>query len=459
MVSTFARKRKVVLSDYVQWLYDKAEFVPTAGQFPILACEDRFILVTGGEQGGKSFCSAAYLVKRWPEADDGGGLYWLVGARYENTMREFRYLADSFEKIGVLESATKRVDPGEIRLHDGTVIKTKSAQDPRSLMAEAPDGIIVCEAAQIDLDTYLRCSGRVGPKRGWLFLSGTLESGSMGWYPGLAESWKNGTMNHERSFELPSWSNNHLYPLGRQDPEILRIERDAPDEWFMERIAGKPSPPKGAVFANYFRPHIHVRDIEWDPAHPVRLWIDPGYDGAHAVEAVQVIGDVVYVIDEIYEKMGTESIIDIVRQRPWWDPGNMVPGVIDVYAYQHHAMDVTPAEIWAKETGMYFGSNKVRIMDGIDRFKSFLKPNPVTGEPKIFFAPHCRGVLSELGANPNPFDGQSRVYRWKMARDGTLVGTTPEDKYNHGIKALTYGIVDNFGVGFTGSGTIKVTRY
>ena len=59
--------------------------------------------------------------------------------------------------------------------------------------------------------------------------------------------------------------------------------------------------------------------------------------------------------------------------------------------------------------------------------------------------------MSEFGACPNPFDGQTRVYRWKTDPEGNIVGQTPEDKYNHGIKAVIYGIVDRYGYGYVGN--------
>jgi hypothetical protein len=431
--------------------FNRLGFEPYPEQRDILASDARFIGVTGGEQGGKSYVAAKYLISRLPEASDKGDVYWLVASDYNSNRREFDYLVQDLATLGYLHTASKRVDPGEIVLSTGAVIRTKSATDPRSLAMEAPVGILLNEAARVDQETYWRCRGRTAPKRGWLFMSGTLE-GSLGWYPGLMESWRFGTAEDERSFKLPSWTNLSLYPGGRQDPEILRIERDAPDEYFLERMAGEPVPPKGAVFANYFRPHIHIKQgLEYDPAFPVTFWIDPGYKrGAHALEVIQIIDGVVCVVDEIYEQRGTEDMIDLAMQKPWWKPDMIRPGVIDVYAYQHHAMDVTPAEMWQKKAGLYFHSNKVRINDGIDKFKSFLKPNPITGDPKIFFAPHCRGVLSELGACPNPFDHQTRIYKWDITRDGSTVGQTPKDEYNHAIKAITYGLVDTFGYAIVG---------
>ena len=106
-----------------------------------------------------------------------------------------------------------------------------------------------------------------------------------------------------------------------------------------------------------------------------------------------------------------------------------------------------PAEVWIRETGLYLAHERIRINEGTERLKAFFKPDPRTGQPKIVISPRAEGVLSELGASPNPFDGQTRVYKWKTDRDGNIVGQTPEDKYNHGVKALIYGIVDRFGYG------------
>ena len=100
-----------------------------------------------------------------------------------------------------------------------------------------------------------------------------------------------------------------------------------------------------------------------------------------------------------------------------------------------------------RETGLYLANQRVRINEGTERLKAFFKPDPINGQPKILISPKAVGLLSELGAAPNPFDGQTRVYKWKTDRDGTIVGQSPEDKYNHGVKALIYGIVDRFGYG------------
>ncbi len=93
----------------------------------------------------------------------------------------------------------------------------------------APNGIVEREASQLDLETFYRLRGRCAPKGGWLFLGGTFES-SLGWYPQTFSTWESG-VGEEQSFSLPSYSNFHLYPGGRDDPEIRRLEAFASDDF------------------------------------------------------------------------------------------------------------------------------------------------------------------------------------------------------------------------------------
>ena len=287
--------------EIADFLFSKIGFEPTPMQQPIVECKKRFILVAGGEQAGKSMIASKFLISRFMQdqkENDEPGLYWLVAADYERTRAEFEYLVEDFGKLGVLADSTKRVDPGRIVLGNGVRIETKSAKDPRTLAMKAPNGIIGCEASQLDLESFHRLRGRCAPKRGWLFLAGTFE-GSLGWYPQLYQTWQHGTSD-EQSFSLPSYSNRHLYPGGRKDPEILKLKALASDEFFMERIEGIPTPPQGLVFGE-FRADIHIsEDAKWMKGEPVQLWMDPGYAGAYAVQVVQEINGQVCVIDEIY---------------------------------------------------------------------------------------------------------------------------------------------------------------
>ena len=441
-------------NELTDFLYGTVGFEPTDEQRVILESDKRFTLVAGGEHAVKSMIASKFLLKRIFETEE-KGLYWLVAADYGRTRAEYEYLIEDFAKLNLLKKASKRVDPGKIELADGTVIETKSAKDPRTLAMRAPDGIIGCEASQLDMESYYRIRGRCAPKAAWMFLAGTFE-GSLGWYPSLFQSWKY-SEGDEKSFSLPSYTNKHLYPGGKNDPEIQKLKNEASDAFFMERIEGIPSPPMGVVFQE-FRADKHISEqAVYVPEEPVHLWMDPGYAGGYAIEAIQIIKDQVRIIDEVYEQsLITEEMINICQNREWWNDVQF--GVIDVAGYQHQAM-AAPAEVWLKETGLFLDSEKVKINDGTEKLKSMLKLAP-NGEPRLIINKQCKGILSEFGAAPNPFNGQALVYKWKVDRDGNIVGNQPEDKYNHGVKAVIYGLINHFGYAhIENRTTIRVKRW
>ena len=447
-------------------------------QAKILNCGKRFVQVAGGEQSGKSKAASKWLLQNFPadlvknEGSRDPLLYWLVADDYDGTRREFEYIVEDFTALFGASNihASKVVNPGyiEIKVPNergmGIRIETKSAADPRKLRMQAPNGIIGCEASQLDLETFNRIMGRVAPKRGWVFLSGSFEEGSIGWFPQIWAAWRSGA-DDRQSFSLPATENTYMYPGGENDPEILRLKADSSDAWFLERIMGVPVPPRGLVFGE-FRHDLHIGSTDskdWNyagyiPGHPITLAIDPGYGHAYAVEVSQDIDGRIRWIDEVFERgMITSEITSICLTRPWWK--DVTGGTIDIGGTQHQAMS-SPQEVWLAETGIYLTSQKVPINQGTERFKSFLKVDPLSGLPRIVFSPHNKGVLSELGAGPNPFDGQSRPYKWKVDKDGQVVGDTPEDRNNDGLKAITYMLVDRYGyVTSTGHEVIKVRRY
>lgn len=444
-MTTQAIERVEALRRDKETIFNLLGYKPSPEQWEIHLDGHRTRLVAGGERGGKSRVGAMDLLGSI--ASDNGKLYWLFGADYGETSQEYFYLVDALTQLNILKDATKQYNPGEIVLAPpfDTVIKTISGTDPTKIGREAPDGILVCEAAKIDYITYFRLQARLAEKRAWMLMTGTFE-GSLGWYPELFQQGQIAT-DEFRSFSLPTWSNLAIFPGGRDDPEIKRQEAALPKELFDERFGGTPCPPMGLVFKE-FRVTHHVRELDIVSDQPIYLYIDPGFAGAYAVLAVQIISDVPYVVDEVYEQgLTTQQVIQVCKQKPWWR--QVAPrGVIDIAAKQHQAMPAV-AEVWASSgedgAGIYLSSNKVGIIEGIDRLRTFLKVNPLTNAPNIFISTHCKGLISEFGGAPNPFTGQQAVYRYKVDKEGGVVGEQPEDKNNHAIKALIYGLVDRFG--------------
>ena len=456
-------------SQRTQVLFKATEFAPTIAQAPILLCPARSLIVTGGEQAGKSLVSAKKLLMEYPNdllrAMHRAELahkprdfhmplvYWLVGESYDACEREFGYIRDDFETLGWLRPGSyRKINPGTLYILGGegrdrimALIHTKSAADYRSLRKEAPSGIIVCEASQLNLTAFERVKARMAPMEAWLIMAGTIEAGN-GWYSRTAQQW--GIAGPDRAwFRLPSASNYYLYPGGDDDPEIVRMRNESPDAFFKERFEGVPCPPRGVVFPEV-QPSLHIGEVVYEPGVAVQLWEDPGYgtDSAHAILAVQVINSQVRVFAESYTQgLTTDLIIDDLRTKHgWWRDVETV--LMDPhYATQHHA-NTSVEEVWrAKCPGLrVVVPKRQHVRPRLERIKSFLVPT-ATGGARLVVDTECRGLLSEFGLCSNPFDGQDHPYRWRTDRDGNTIGEEPEDRWNHSCEALGRGLMHNFG--------------
>ena len=428
-----------------KYIFKMVDYEPTEAQWVIHRDPTRNPLVTGGERAGKSKFQAGKLVERWyldvciPKKS--GALYWLLGNDYEACRGEWEHIVEAFIKLGQIKSVTKNIDPGELVLLDGTVIVTKSAKYPEKIATVAPDGIVICEAAQVDYEIFLRARSRVAEKRGWVSMAGTLEEEDyVSWYRELYEVGQSYNNLELKSFSLPTWTNLVIFPGGRTDPELMKLEAGMTKERFMERFGGVPYPKVGRVVQE-FANAIHVKPCEFDKNLPVSLAVDPGYAGASAVLAIQDLGERIALIDEVYVTgVVTHDIITICKKRIWWDA--VSGGAIDIAAKQHQAMPA-PIEVWISVGGVSLMTKKIMEEDGIDLLRTHMKQHPVTGAPGITVDPKCRGFISECGGGKSPVDGGGLWMRDK----NTL---KPIDKNNHACKALIYYLANKYG--YTGSG-------
>ena len=454
-----------------QSIREMVGFEPTGPvQEKILNNDDRFMGVLGGEQGGKSFVSKEVLIERQPEREhDDPGLYWLAGERYIDSAREFDYIVEDFRKIPDTLRTWSKGNPRDYRqatLYDGTVIKTLSVGDTTTIGQEAPDGILFCEAGRSSLEAFHKLYARTAPRKGWMVMSGTVEN-MQPWYGEIMKSWGRGYDGHS-SYELPTWSNRFLYPGGWDDPEIQRLKRELPEDFFWERLGAKVRPARGLVFGPNFKVGFHtVDELPFLPHLPVWIAVDPGYSmSAHSIVAMQFppTGPI-RVFDEIYlQGFDTESMIELAQMKPWWP--NVQDGVIDIAATKMIQSVTPPQRVWIEKTRAREGgplvlrSKQVNILDGIDRMKNFFQPHPITHEPRIVFASHLTGTLSEFGVCVSPFSGKMDAYRWNIKKDGTSGGQKPLDRANHSIKAITYLLVIRYGyVSTTGRRNVATVRH
>ena len=453
-------------------------WIPTTSQADLLNHMTRFTLLAGGERWGKSDLAAHYggvkvmeyvLTEVAEGRDPGGDEMWLVAADYARTKAEFDYMANFFGRLGLLKFATTAVDPGRIEVNTGVkggqpfYIRTKTANDYRTLAMTAPIGIVVCEASQIDYEAYMRLQGRVAEKRGWLFLEGTFES-SLGWYASLWKEWQPEHIwatEDSRSWSMASHLNSVVYPGGAEDPEILRLQGQMTEDHFAERHLGIPAPPHGLVHPGFSVP-THVQRVEYVPGEAVYLAIDPGISAAtqsaYAIGASHIVDGQIRVFDEIYkQEIYEEDILrDILMKKVWFSDVKFA--VIDRAGAQRAGAHPPSVEVWRKVAGIspMFREKIIEIPAGIRRFDSFLAIDSIKRVPGLVIDSGCTGLLSELGGAENPFTKQTQVYSWNLTQAGDRVGDRPRDRFNHHIKALVYLMVHQFGFATAGTSRRKI---
>ena len=486
----------VEMPAHKQALLDMIGSHPTAPQAEFLASNHRQKAGSGGEQGGKSTAVADDALLHLPgdlakceeelrrTGRTEGVIWWLVGRRYDNTRKEFQYIGERLLKIYGPDAVdiSTNVNPGLVRVRTtkdrnpgvgDITVSTKSADNPMDLSMEGPHGIVLCEAGQLDYETWNRVQLRLGPRTGWLSAAGTKESvQGIGWWPSIVKAWATGD-NDRKSFQIPSPTNVHVYPGGYDDPEILRIKSESSDDFWIERIMGGDVPPQGLVYKE-FDPTIHIRDVDYEPAYEeVFLWEDPGYGmSPHSILAAQKVkrqtaAGQIYeqwqVFDEFYETGFVHSdVIDHVSDSKWtgwWEKAAKTLVSDPNYKDQHHSMS-SIAEMWMQKAHIYAFGQKSKIKPGLECVKRFLKVDQMTQQPKIVFSPRCSGIISEFGAGQHPLQGPKEgtvaAYMWRLDNDGNIVGEVPVDENDHALDALRYGLMHESGYVLS-EGTMKIT--
>lgn len=446
-------------------LWGSLGYTPSKEQLEAHDYPGRYKIIAGGEQAGKSFSAGKEGLWRIVEHQamttkpaPGGtrrytrkdGLWWIVGPTYEMCRPEYMYLAEDLMALGLTSKrrvTTARKGQLIIQLDFGR-IETKTAEDATKIAAYAPNGIIVCEGAQIDYYAWLKVLGRAAPRKAWVWASGTFE-GAYGWYPDWWNQWQGPNPIGGKSFSIPTWSNLALYPGGRDDPEIRRLEHTYPPDMFQERFGAIPCPSHTLVFPEFSEvKHVvpmsmakeyqeiyedgRLVEIKLPWGHDVELWIDPGRTHAYAVLAIMRIGETVYHFDEIWEQgKTTREIVELCQGRTWWPRAKI--GIMDVAGRQKHE-DRSYVELWQTLTGMPVVSQSVPILAGIERHKSFLASGP-DGRQRLYHSPKCEKTIWEY-----------RKYKGREPKDDRPASDRPIDANNDSMKALAYGLVWNYGV-------------
>lgn len=376
-------------------------------------------------------------------------LIWLVGDRYEDARREYEYCRDSAALCGkaVLKKASySETGPWELEYTNGHKVKVLASDDVPKLAREAPDGIVMCEPGRQSYEAFRALWRRALPKTAWFAVAGTLEAslGSSRWYGDLYRELQTKNPYGGVGLSLPSYANRSLYPLGKDDPKfksaVKSVRESNPvdgEEEVGERFLGIPRTPKGLVFSEFSR-QIHVSEhADFNPDLEVQLWVDPGYDHAYAILWVQKAGEITNICDEFYlNHMVNDEVLTLVENHPMFP--NVTRVVIDVAAKQHAGAQSSAYEAWCSRIGVRgipIAGQRVEVLEGIIRTHDKLRVSPMTRLPYLRVHPRCRKTIWEF----------EEGYRLRERRNGDIGSDLPIDKNNDAMKAIAYGIIDNFG--------------
>lgn len=253
-----SNKGKVTILD-VEALKERIGFQPNAWQYGVLANLKRFTKIVGGKRSGKSMLTS-YLAFRELQATD--RLIWVVAPTYELSTRVWDNIEPWANRFSYLK--IRKSDPIYGRsienILTGSVLRIKSADNPKQLKGDAGDLLIVEECGDMAEDVW--------PKYLEPFISQTRPAtGQKGRALLIGNASHKGSWFH-RLWSEPNDEDNysHWQPtaienpdgtiIASANPEIIGVEelmrlkkanssRVWEQEWIAKFIAGT-----GAVFRN-----------------------------------------------------------------------------------------------------------------------------------------------------------------------------------------------------------------
>jgi hypothetical protein len=416
-----------------QALWDKLDYEPHPYQAIAHQSSARFRIPCCGRRWGKSIWAGREMTYALfkPEAR-----YWIVGPDYSLAEKEFRVVyidITSKLKLGSkLRRSAYNVQQGNMymELPWGTVLEAKSAHKPESLVGEGLDGVIMSEAAKHSKETWQRfIRPALADKRGWAIFPSTPEG--FNYYYALYELGSNPDFPEYQSWREPSWHNHILYPGGRQDDEILAIEREVSEAFFKQEIAAEFTSFVGQIYDEFNR-DLHVKQIKYNPAWKNYWTFDFGFSAPFVCLDIMVDpSDNVYVWRE-YQ----------VQHLTTWEHGQILKNRTNPDQFHVDLMMGDPRGADEIATlAIMLGPMLARPVpwsNGVEAVKRHLKLQP-DGKPKLFIDPSCTELIRQMES-----------LRRAAEKEGKNPKEGQHDYDDHGPDALRYFFNEVFVLGGAG---------
>ena len=239
-------KRRVVRLNKAA-LFRDLGYEPHSGQLPVHESTALRRILACGVRWGKTRCAAMESLAAMLQPRE-RSMGWVCAPTYdlaEKVFREIVVIAAEHlrHRIVVLKEHEKRL---VVRNMAGGLseMRSRSADNPVSLLGEGLDWLVVDEAAQLKpaiWQSYL--SQRLIDRTGWALLISTPRG--KGWFYEMHRRGQAGVDPDFNSWNLPSWTNPYL------DRDVIEAERERiPERVFQQEYGGQFLEGTGQVFRN-----------------------------------------------------------------------------------------------------------------------------------------------------------------------------------------------------------------
>ena len=441
--------------------FEQTGYVPHDAQQEVHYTRSRHKALSNGRRWGKTLLGAkeaeicAFLKNRLGQPLMG----WIVGPQYSDCEKEFRVVYNSLKALGVDQVSRKflrNVENGNMHIATnwGFDLMCKSAAHPETLVGEGLDFVLMVEAGRLKrsmFTQYIRPA--LSDKRGWSLMTGVPEIAtdvsllywgySRGQDPNR-KPWK--------SWKMPSWTNNIVFPGGRNDPEILEAEEDLTEDEFRRQYGGEFVEKVGRVIQEW-DDDVHLADLQYNPNWPLYAAVDYGYTNPFVWLWIQVDEfDNVYVLEEFRQTLkDTDDICkDYLINHPltkhlvafYPDPAEPDDTATIVKNIRKPARSNTGGEL---KTRLALIRSHMKL-----RYSHLPEDHPDNLPKMLFDRRKCTGIAWEMREG----------YRWPEHKSEAPKSDSevPIDKDNHGPEALGRFMKGYFDVKSEGRGRTRIHR-
>lgn len=389
-------------------IFEQIGYQPHSGQRMVHASHARHRVVAAGRRYGKSKLGGSELV---PEAlitytnaqellDTGVRReFWIVGPEYSDAEKEFRVFYNAakaldmpFDRPGTYNNP----ESGDmhVSLWGGAFkLSAMSAKYPNTLVGEGLSGVILAEAAKLKERVWVKyIRPTLADFRGWSIHSSTPEGKN--WFYRAYRRGLDPADEQWESWRHPSWTNDIVFPEGREDSEILDMARDMTPEKFKQEVGADFTEFVGRVFKD-FDEEVHVGDLEYNPQYPVYACCDYGWTNPFVWLVLQVdVFDNINVLAE-YRKTNTD-IEDIA------DDLNSFPITSQIKEFYPDPADPGDSAVLEKKLKMRaMGSTGGELKHRLEMIRQALKVRPGHGRPednrpRMMIDRSCAGLIYEM---------------------------------------------------------------